>query len=313
MVQVNGMNKCKRFAKFNLLCNILSTLLIKYCMRFNFLLILIIVCFLFSCRTQRYIYAPSTPSIPYFQQKGDSKLSIIYSEGGNGTNNLNQQIIIPTKQRNNGVDLQAAYAITNHIAIMFNNYNRNETDTYGKIGNLYDTSTINYKRNIIELGVGYYLALNKRKTITYNIYGGVGLGKFSITENGIDKTLLPYNRYNTNNIIKYFIQNSFNFMSSEYVKLALGGRVLFVNYGSNNTSYTTSELEYFHLNKIENNTLLFFEPMLNMQLGIPQVNWIKIEGSIAFCSSPPTSYPASRGFNASVGLTIDVPKIFSKK
>jgi hypothetical protein len=274
---------------------------------YSIVLLVMIVCS-FSCRTQRYIYSPAAPAIPYFLKKGDSKLSAFYSSGDNGVNTINQEIILPHRKANDGFDIQAAYALTNHWAVMFNQFYRKEIDTYSKDKNVFDTSIVNYKRNIAELGVGYFVALNSKKTVTYNIYGGIGIGKFSINENGYDNSSVPYVRYLDNNITKTFLQGGFNFILSEYIRFSLGGRLSFVHYGKNYTSYTAYEQQYFSLDKIAENTIGFFEPTFNMQLGIPKVNWVKIEGSVTTCSSPPTNYPASRGFNASIGLTFDIAK-----
>ena len=49
---------------------------------------------------------------------------------------------------------------------------------------MYYGQCINYNRQFYEAVIGYYVALNDDKTITYNPYVGVALGKFSATDIG---------------------------------------------------------------------------------------------------------------------------------
>jgi hypothetical protein len=265
----------------------------------------------FSCKTQRYIYAPTAPNIPYFTEKGNSKLSVLYSEGSNGVNNINQQIILPEEKKNNGLDIQAAYAISNQFALISNYATRAEYDTYGKDYNIFDTSFNKYKRFCFDVGAGFFIPLNKRKTLTYNIYGGLGLGNFKITDNGF-KGGLPYERIYKSNTIKYFLQGGFNFMPSPYFRFSFSGKFSFVHFQQSETSYTNSEIQYFYFDKISNNTITFFEPTFNMQLGVPKVQWLKIEGSLYSCSGLPNDYPAVRGIGGSIGLTVDINQLFKK-
>jgi hypothetical protein len=277
-----------------------------------FLLVIIVVIFT-SCRTQRYVYSPSAQNIPYFKEKGDSKISVFYSEGDNGLSNTNQQLVVPEKKKNNGFDIQAAYALTNHWAVMFNYYQRRELDFYNHYANIFDTSYISYKRFIAEVGFGYFVPLNRRKTITYNIYTGIGLGKFSFIDTGYNINSARYSRYFDNKITKMFLQGGFNFMPSKYFSFSVSGRFSFVHYGANNSSYSATEQQYFYLDKISNNTLTFWEPTLSMQLGIRKLEWLKIEGSITSSTVLPNGYPAIRSLNASIGLTVDPLKIFKSK
>ena len=62
-----------------------------------------------SCSSPRFIYSPSPPNNPYFKETGDSKLAAYYSSGGDDNKN--------TGHKNNGLDLQAAYAISDHWAL----------------------------------------------------------------------------------------------------------------------------------------------------------------------------------------------------
>ncbi len=267
--------------------------------------LLALVTTLASCRTQRYVYAPSPPNISYFKQKGDFKLTAFYSNGDNGINNANQQIILPVKKSNDGFDIQSAYAFSNHWACMLSFFQRKEVDAYGINGNIFDTSLVNYKRKLTEFGIGYFFPLNKSKTITYNIYGGVAVGSFSFIDAGTDKNSVAYSHYFENKITKPFLQGGFNFMPSKYIRFSFTGKFSFVHFSNNNTSYSSVEQQYFYLDKISDNTLTFFEPTFNLQLGIPKADFLKLEMGITASSGLPTYYPAVRGFNASIGLSLN--------
>src|SRR5664279_417084 len=103
-----------------------------------FIVLIISTCFT-SCNTYRYIYSVSPPNNPYFTEKGESKLTAYYSSAGNDR---------LTKEYAHGVDLQGAYAISNHWAITTGYFNRREKDNYFGSYNLFDSSVVRYKRNL---------------------------------------------------------------------------------------------------------------------------------------------------------------------
>jgi hypothetical protein len=80
-------------------------------------------------------------------------------------------------------------------------FEREERDTYKSTRyNFFDSSILDYKRHITDLGGGYLLPLNKGKIFLFNIFGGLGLGKFSVTDHGIDKSGLSYERFHSSSI-----------------------------------------------------------------------------------------------------------------
>ena len=283
-------------------------------MKLHFCLLIITVTLFSSCWKPAYrnIYASQAANINYFKQKGDSKLTGYYSGDG--------------KSKNDGYNIQGGYAITNHWALMAAYTFKQEHQTYRydsvrfrPIGfgtyeaNIFDSSVINYKRNTFELGLGYILPLNHRKTITYNLYLGISEGKYSISDAGLDSKNKNYNRFYNNKITKYFVQGSFNFMPIDLVHFSIGGKISFLNYFSVNTSYDSSELSYFFLDKIPNKTFTIWEPYFNLQFALPKYPWIKMDGQISFCSTLYAQYPRTKTFNGSVGLTIELNKLLKKK
>ena len=255
-----------------------------------------------SCTTYRYMYAASPPNNPYFTQKGESKLTGYYSSSDNN---------IITKEFADGFDFHAAYAIGDHWALAAGYYNRRERDVFSSSFNLYDTSTINYKRNLFDIGGGYFVPLSIKKGITFNLYGGMALGKFSLVDNGIDKNQAVYNRYHNSHITKWFFQPAINFMPGRYVRFSFITKFSFVHYGNIQTSYTPDEVQYFSLNRIKNRTVSFIEPSLNFQFGLPKYPWVKLDAGISSASNPFRDVVRLdvRGSNASIGLSFDFSKM----
>jgi hypothetical protein len=250
-----------------------------------------------SCDNSRYIYTASPPNNPYFTEKGDSKVAAYYSASGdNGDARTGSA---------SGWDLQGAYAIGNHWALAAGYLNRRERDTYN-LGNN-DYSTIDYKRNLFDLATGYFVTLDKKKEFIFNLYAGVGFGKFSFIDNTNDK-----GSFHNSSITKPYFQPSVNFMPSQNFRLSFGTRFSFVHYGNIQTSYTPYELENLSLNLIANRTISFIEPALNIQFGIRKYPWLKLDYTLSGTSHPFRGLIPkldSRTSNVSIGLSFDFSRL----
>jgi hypothetical protein len=270
-------------------------------------LLVIVIFFCYSCTAPRYIYSPSPPNNPYLKEKGESKLAVYYSSGGDDNKR--------TGHKNNGIDLQAAYAVSNNWALTAGFFERKEKDIYspGRY-NFFDSSVLDYKRRITDFGGGYFISLDKRKSVFFNVYSGVGFGKFSFTDFGVDKSGFNYKRFHNSTITKWFIQPSINSFVGNYFRASFIAKFSFIHYGNISTSYTSNELQYFFLDKIRNKTISYFEPAFNMQFGIPAIDWIKIDGGFTFSSDPfeEISKIQARSFSASIGLCFDFTKLRKK-
>ncbi|MEI9807293.1 MAG: hypothetical protein WDO16_05080 [Bacteroidota bacterium] len=273
-------------------------------MRNASLFLLASIIFFTSCNSPRYIYTPSPPNNPYFTEKGQSKLAAYYSSGGDD-NTI-------SGEKNNGLDVQGAYAISNNWALTAGYSGRKERGVYSYAEyNFFDSSVVDYKRSLVDMGGGYFLALNERRTVSFNLFGGLGFGKFSFTDKGIDKMRAGYNRFHSSNIVKWYAQPSLNALPGKYFRASFIFKFSFLHYGNISTSYTSDELQYFFLDKINNKTLFFFEPSFNMQIGIPKCDWLKIDGGFTFSTDPydNNSRIEARSFNASVGLSVDLSQL----
>ncbi|MEO6949314.1 MAG: hypothetical protein ABI123_06780, partial [Ginsengibacter sp.] len=238
--------------------------------KFIFISIFGLIIILHSCTSNRYIYTASPANNPYFTEKGQSKLTAYYSSNGAegdvaGSGKTNPQ------SRDNGADIQGAYAFGTNWALTAGYYHRNETD-FDLISS--KDFIVKYKRDLFDVGGGFFIPLNKRKSFTFNFYTGAAVGKFSLTD---QNKIADYTRFHSAAITKWYIQPSFNYIWSEYVRIGLILKNSFVHYGNIQTNYTNVEKESFGLNLIENRTLSFFEPEWNIQLGMPQLPWVKLD------------------------------------
>lgn len=266
-------------------------------------LFLVLTIFIFSsCTTYRYIYAPATPNIPYFTEKGDSKVGAYYA-GAGGDGNVNS--------RADGYDIQGAYAITNHWMITTSYFNRNERDK--EYSNQINDLNIFYKRNIIEVGGGYFAVLNEKKTITINLLAGAGSGKFTINEKGTAPGSI-YNRFYDVNVFKYYLQPSINFRPLKNFSFAFYIKPTFVRYGKFKTDYTSDEFKDYGFQGIYNRTLSFFELGYDLKYSIPGATWLSIEVAVSGVTRDATyGYPLiSRGGNGAIGLNVNFAKITKK-
>jgi hypothetical protein len=264
---------------------------------FSFLLIVI---FFSSCRSYRHVYSPAPANNPFFANKGDSKLTILYSGGDGNTGN-------GMRDKNEGIDIQAAYALGKEFAITSSYFFRKERDLYPE--DYYDTSTVSYKRRLTDAGIGWFKALDRRKKITFNLYAGLGFGKFSINDKGLDNNFAPYSRYHTADISKWYLQQSFNFIPSSTFSIGFVGRFSFIRFSDINTNYDSDELQYFYLDRVNKRTFSVFEPSMNLQFGFKEVKWLRAEAALGFAANWSTNFPSTRTVNASVGISLNLASL----
>lgn len=188
-----------------------------------------------SC--SHYYYVPGAQNVPLFRDKNELRLSGSYGVG------------LETE----GINIQAAYALTDKIGIM--------TDFISaKAGNPYDH---NYgKGNYFDGAVGYFKPLDKYGV--FEIYGGLGRGD-QYHEYGSF-----YNNQSTGNadlsFTKLFIQPSFGF-TSDYFDIALSTRLSRISFNilENNISGNTDS--YNKLSALSDKSHLFLEPGITLRAG----------------------------------------------
>lgn len=206
----------------------------------NLYFYLIVATVLFSSQAcHRNIYVPNTQNVTLFQDKGDTQVNVGYS------------------------NLQVAHAIGNNIGLMLNSQYTLGDKTSPSYGNALFEDTPS-KRNIIEIGAGYFDTVND-KGFNFEIYGGAGIGEIEFQprpENAQDYFYAKNSRF--------FIQPAFGF-SKTIVDLAFSMRFSHLNYFNSATSNyqynpeaSASEQD---LNNLENSSYSFVEPAITFRVG----------------------------------------------
>jgi len=188
-----------------------------------------------SC--SHYYYVPGAQNLPLFRDKNELHISGSYGAG------------LETE----GINIQAAYSLTDKIGIM--------TDFMSAKGGI--LSNHNYgKGNYIDGAVGYFKPLEKSGV--FEIYGGIGHGD-QYHEYGSF-----YNNQSTGysdlSFTKLYIQPSFGF-TSDYVDIALSTRISRITFNilDNNISGNTDS--YTNLIALSDKSHLFLEPGITIRAG----------------------------------------------
>ena len=252
-----------------------------------------------SCTTPRYIYSPSAHNVPLLTQKGDSKLGAVYSTNAVGQEKKDG---VEIDNRSRGYDLQGTVAITNNFAIQASHFYRWEKTEGGP-----DSITLKYKRNLTEIGLGYYLPINDKKNAFFQVFAGAGLGRFSFTDN--DKT---GNYFHQANITKIYLQPAVLFKSKGSFTTSIAVRFSSINYSKIKTNYSASQLSNYFLEDLSGRAKWFFEPATVSSFGFKNIPGLRFEvqGGLSFLMA--RNYIDYRKFNFSIGSWIDIGSLFNK-
>ncbi|WP_462261405.1 hypothetical protein [Ferruginibacter sp.] len=272
---------------------------------FNFAFLLFC---LSSCYTPRYMYSPSAHNVPVLTKKGDSKLAVNYS-----VNPVDNSVkdSIPVKAKARGYDLQAAYAITNHWAVQLNYFHRTERNAGDFDAGNRDSVVINYKRNLTEIGLGYFHALNENKRSFVQIFAGAGFGKFSFTDNGRDQNRIYRSHYHHVNVTKLFIQPALTVRGKRNFAASLSLRSSIIFFKNIATDYNATELNNYKLDSLSYSPRVFWEPAMVNTFGFKKLPGVQLEFQMGFAFLVSRRFVDARVFNISGGLLFDLPKVFA--
>lgn len=206
------------------------------------LLASICMMFILCCCSPCY-YVPNAPNVPFFKEKNNAGVSFSYQLG-----NISS-----------GVNLQAAYALTDHLGLMMNfNYfgGRQESVTFFGMD-----EEVRYNGNMLEFGAGYFLPV--KTNFVFETYAGMGFGG---VEN--NSTFYPAgNRINNHvRFRRYFVQPAFGWIANEHFLLGLSVRTGMLHYYDLNIK-TGDDTDIYALMDIKNNPSFVVEPALTMRTG----------------------------------------------
>lgn len=279
--------------------------------KFHYLLLAVACCIAFaSCYTPRYMYSPNATNVPNLTTKGDSKLAAYYSFGNKGRRNL------PGDERqeefrNRGLDLQAAYALSNHVGVLFNHSIRSEINS-GSFENIVDSAVIRYKRRLTEFGVGYFGRFNKSKSM-FQVFAGYSFGQSNFTDAGKDRSNIYYNRYHRAHIGKIFLQPAIQADLSPNFTTSFVNRFNFVFFNNVQTDYTDEEQTRYLLDQVGKQTTVFWEPSIINNFGIKDLPGLRFELQFGFASLVSRKFLDYRTLNISIGTMADIRRLFAKK
>lgn len=255
--------------------------------------LLLFVILFSACDTARYAYSPSAHNVPVLTQKGDGKIGAIYSTNPRTDESFNDERIYT---HTNGVDAQGAYALSDNWALQASYFRRWESTSGGP-----DTVNVKYNRNMVEFGGGYYSAMNRRKTAFFQVFAGVGLGKFSFTDRSING-----NYFHQSNVFKFYVQPAFVFRSKGSFSTSVALRGSVIKFNSIKTDYNAGQLSDFELNDLDYRAKFFFEPAFVSSFGFKNVPGLRFEVQCSvslLAAYEPFSY---RPANFSVGSYFDL-------
>ena len=106
---------------------------------------------------------------------------------------------------NQGFDIQAAWALSNHFAVMLNESFRWEKNGGNDSFFPGDSSLLSYKRNFTEIGAGYFSPVQYNERMQFQLFGGAAFGSSNISDEYISNNVHT-NKYHNSSVTKIFIQ-----------------------------------------------------------------------------------------------------------
>lgn len=268
------------------------------------------VVFVTGCYTPRYVYSPSAQNVPLLVEKGDSKLGLTYSTNGGGIRTENEK---EYRKFGRGIDVHGAYAINKSFAIQANLYQRTEQNggDFGFTGSGY--SIIRYRRHLTEFGFGYYSKLEPKDKLFFQLFTGIGFGRFSFQDKGQDDTGAVYRRFHQSNITKLYIQPAIMYIDEKRTSVSLASRFSIINYGSIKTDYSQTELENYELAVLGKSPAVFWEPSFIHTIGFRKMPFVRLEYQFGFSLLMSSRFVDARSIIFSAGLQADIRNLLKKK
>ena len=191
-------------------------------------------------RNPRFINTPSAYNPSFFQKKGDSKVSFNGTFGAvevlNGKNiteeNGAKTTLLPA-DFSSGFDVETGYAFTDHFFMTLGMGHYNEADYFfdNDITMAETKSSVNYRKTMYDIGLGYYTPLSEGSKVYFNAIGGYRFGPMKSEIEG-GGTMHYFNgRAN-----KVYIAPGFNFFFSPYFRMAVAPQFSFLKYNNINIS-----------------------------------------------------------------------------
>lgn len=215
-----------------------------------------------SCKT---VYEPNAINTPMLKNKGEFRL---YA----GT-----------------TDLQASYAVTDHVGVMLNGFHVSEKS---------DNNVIHGSGGLIEGGIGYFTSL---QPLLFEVYAGGGRGGVSFsetrTENGV-QTVREFSADGT----RFFLQPGLG-LTTQYFDLGITPRFVVGKYDNVITNYSTQDQIDGHFYQVDQPTWAFIEPAFTVRGGY---RFVKLQLQYGFSSKLNSQALSYKSSFLNVGLSFDL-------
>ena len=256
-----------------------------------------------SCYSPRYVYSPPTQNIPLLDKKNDVELSAFY---GGAINFFKEK-----GNYNRGFDIQSAWAITSHFAVMINENSRWEKNGGNDSFFPADSSFLSYKRNFTEFGLGYFTTRGENIKMKFQAFGGAAFGSSKIFDDFISNSI-HYNKYHYSNVTKLFIQPALIYSFFKNFSVALSSRFTEVIFTHIRTSYTPAELRNYLLDSIGVSPVFFWEPAVSYTVGFKKIPVkFQLQGALTVLLN--RRFVEHRNSNIGLGITYNFKNAKQKK
>ncbi|MFT3982242.1 MAG: hypothetical protein QM687_17360 [Ferruginibacter sp.] len=260
-----------------------------------------------SCYTPRYVYSPAAQNVPMFTQKGDSKLGILYSSNAGG----NHDLVKYGNQSSNGLDIQAAYALSKHWAVQGNYFYRHEQNSDDN--NTPEPTLIRYNRHLTEAAIGYFAPVNESHNIIFQGYAGAGFGRFRFKDYQTNGNDIQYRNFHSAGIFKLFLQPVLMYQDKKQYAVSVSSRFSFIDYRKIKTDYDSSQLALYELNALKKGLTVFWEPAIVFTYGFKKLPYFRLEAQAGVAALLNKKFVDTRTMNASIGIQADLVNWFRPK
>lgn len=203
----------------------------------------ILLCIIFFSSCSPCYYAPNAPNVPLFTEKNEATFSTSFHLGS----------------ISRGVDIQAAYAVSNHVGIMLNyNYYGGTQQSITFMGTSNQTK---YRGNLFEIGGGYFRSVASK--FIFETYAGVG---YAGVKNNTSYSNSGTTADNSVNYYRFFLQPAMGWVPNEHIALAFSIRFGLLHYQSLNINIGEAS-DIYDLMNINNNPSFPIEPGFTFRVG----------------------------------------------
>ncbi|GEP94318.1 hypothetical protein [Chitinophaga cymbidii] len=225
-------------------------------------LLLLLIC-LTGCYSP--IYLPNQVNAPLLKEKNEWKINVAPS------------------------NWQAAYAVTDHFAVMLNgmySWERFGTHTASNDSGLFDHDSpfTRPEGGFAEVGAGYFTTIvdHPERPLIFDVFAGYGAGGFTVIDRSyyVERNIALRKDHTVRTTFhKFFIQPGIG-MRHERVELSFNPRfTLLTGYNSRAGILVDNYRDY--LNRGLGKTVWLYEPALTLRLGSPHIKWhFQIHGSV---------------------------------